>query len=115
MLSQARWEAECILMSHVFPHFVPFSDSGIIGFYGALRGPRSRRVYQVWIQANPHEYPQLEPAVYLNPHPEWHHWIPDRIAGGRLCYQREERQWSPARDTFLKTLLVALDYVREFD
>jgi hypothetical protein len=111
MLSQARWEAECILMHSVFPEFRPFCENGIVGFRGYLRGPRSGRLYRVAIQASVSLYPESEPAVYMDPRAEGHHWIDD----GRLCYQRDGRPWRPGRGTFANTLLIAADYVADFD
>ncbi len=115
MASHARWEAEVMLMANTFPTFRAFSEPGrYIGFHGHLRGPRTRRIYEVLIRASAYRYPGEEPPVFMHPHPENEHWIRDDH-GGRLCYWHTERKWSPGRDTFLKTLLVAVDYLKEFD
>lgn len=111
MLSQARWEAECRLMKTVFPQFRPFATNGMIGFRGKLAGKRTGRVYDITIQASVHTYAAYEPAVYMTPHPEPHHWIND----GRLCYQRNGRVWNPDRGTFANTLLIVARYIDEFD
>lgn len=111
MVSQARWEAECRLMKNVFPQFRPFSADGLIGFRGRLKGKRTGRVYDITIQASVHTYAAYEPAVYMAPHPEPHHWINDN----RLCYQRNGRVWNPDRGTFANTLLIAARYMDEFD
>lgn len=111
MVSHARWEAECLLMKNVFRPFIPFATNGVIGFRGKLAGKRTGRIYAVIIQAGVHTYPAYEPAVYMNPHPEPHHWIND----GRLCYRRDGRVWNPDRGTFANTLLIASKYVNEFD
>src|SRR5262245_40324938 len=108
VITKPRWEAECILMANNFPQFVAFSCDGLIGFQGRLRGKRSGRIYEVWIQAHKHGYPQQEPAVYMDPRPEPHHWIGD----GRLCVVRT---WIPGLSTFANTLLVAAKYVADFD
>jgi len=111
MASQARWEAERRLMAKNFPRFTPFSTNGLIGFQGTFRGARTGRVYNVVIQAGVYTYPAYEPAVYMTPHPEPHHWIQDN----RLCYLREERVWNPERGTFANVLLIAAKYIDKFD
>jgi len=98
-------------MKNVFPQFRPFSADGLIGFRGRLKGKRTGRVYDITIQASVHTYAAYEPAVYMAPHPEPHHWINDN----RLCYQRNGRVWNPDRGTFANTLLIAARYMDEFD
>src|SRR5207245_360528 len=79
------------------PTFRPFAKPDTeAGFYGRLRGPRTGRIYEIVTRTPLNDYPQKEPGVYINPHPEHHHWIGD----GRLCYRRDEHHWNPATDTF---------------
>lgn len=112
MLTRPRWEAEIRLMKNVFPEFEPFAKPGVwAGFRGWLRGKRTGTVYQVALRASIAKYPSEEPAVYIDPHPEAHHWIRD----GRLCYQRESHVWKPGEDTFAQALVIAARYVHEFD
>lgn len=112
MLTPPRWEAECRVMKYRFPTFEPFAEPGVwAGFRGWFLGKRTGRVYEVVIQAPIRTYPSEEPAVYMNPHPEPHHWIRD----GRLCYLREGHVWNPAEDTFAQALIIAAKYLHEFD
>jgi hypothetical protein len=112
MLTKPRWEAECRLMNNTFPEFEPFAIPGQwAGFRGYLRGKRSGNIYGVLMKASISKYPSEEPAVYMNPHPEPHHWIRD----GRLCYLRRGHVWDPARDTFAQVLLIVAEYLNDFD
>ena len=112
MLTRPRWEAEVRLMNNVFPAFEPFAEPARwAGFRGWLRGKRTGRVYEVVIKTSIAKYPNQEPAVYMNPHPERHHWIGD----GRLCYLRRGHVWNPAEDTFAQAVIIAAKYVDEFD
>lgn len=76
-------------------------------------------MYQVVLKAIADEYPQSEPATYMDPRPESHHWIAftpyERQHGGKLCYQRKQGVWMPARRTFANCLLIAIKYIKEFD
>jgi len=112
MLTTPRWEAEVRLMRRHFPQFQPFAVPGVeAGFHGYLAGSRTGRVYAVVIKTSISVYPEREPGVYMDPHPESHHWIHDN----RLCYQREGHAWNPAEDTFAQTMMMAMKYVAEFD
>lgn len=112
MLSRPRWEAEVRLMRNVFPEFKPFAEPGAwAGFRGWLEGRRTGRIYEVVLRAAVSMYPSEEPAVYMQPRPEPHHWIRD----GRLCYLRQGHIWNPAEDTFAQALIIAVKYVEEFD
>jgi hypothetical protein len=99
-------------MHNAFPQFRPFAEPGQwVGFRGWFYGKRTGRLYEVMIRASVAKYPNEEPAVYMNPRPEPHHWIRD----GRLCYLRRGHIWKPAEDTFAQALLIAAKYVDEFD
>jgi len=112
MLTPPRWEAECRVMHDVFPTFEAFAEPGVwVGFRGWFRGKRTGTLYEVVIRASVRKYPAEEPAVYMNPRAERHHWIGD----GRLCFQWEGHQWNPAEDTFARALIIAAKYVDEFD
>jgi hypothetical protein len=112
MLTKARWEAEVRYMRDVFPQFEPYAIPGKeAGFYGYLVGPRTETLYEVTIRTPISDYPEKEPGVYIDPHPEPHHWLMDN----RLCYQRQGHIWNPARDTFAQALALAAKYIAEFD
>jgi ubiquitin-protein ligase len=112
MLIPERWQAEKLLMQSVFPTFEPFLyPNDVFGFVGVLDGPRSRTLYEVVIKAPIKDYPAKEPAIFMHPRAENHHWIGD----GRLCYQREGHTWDAARDTFAQCLSMAVKYLTEFD
>jgi hypothetical protein len=112
MLKPPRWEAEIRLMLRNFPTFKPFAVPGReAGFYGYLLGHRTGTTYRVVIRTPLSDYPQKEPGVYMDPHPERHHWISDN----RLCYQRAGDAWNPAKHTFAQALGFAVKYVAEFD
>jgi len=107
-----RWEGEIRVMRKVFPHCKPYAVPGReAGFYGHFVGPRTRRLYRVVVRSTIGDYPANEPAVYMEPHAENHHWIGDN----RLCYQRKGHVWNPSEDTFAQALLLAVKYIRQFD
>jgi hypothetical protein len=112
MVTRPRWVAECDLIANVFPEFAPYSANGMIGFHGKLQGPQTGRIYVVTMQASTALYPQVQPAVYITPRPESHHWEPDGNGGDKLCVVRT---WKPAMSTFANTLLVTAKYIAEFD
>lgn len=112
MLTKPRWVAEIRLLTSIFPNFRPFATPGVeAGFRGCLIGPRTRTLYRVTIRTVINDYPEKEPGVYMEPHPERHHWISDN----RLCYQRQGHAWNPAEDTFAQALAMAVKYIAEFD
>ena len=89
---------QLLVMEENFPHLEPFKNADKIGFQGWLRldGTRS---YQMVVEGSMSRYPQEEPRVYLDPHPEEHHWIRSGDLP-YLCYDRDN-VWSPARSTAL--------------
>ena len=112
MLSMPRWKREVKLMLDVFPQFEAFAVPGIeAGFSGCVVGPRTGTAYVVTVKTALSSYPENEPGVYMNPHPELHHWIQDN----RLCYRREGHVWNPAVDTFAQAIALAVKYISEFD
>jgi hypothetical protein len=112
MLTTPRWHAEVHKMYECLPAFRPFARPGIeAGFHAHWRGPRSGRIYEIVTRTPLRDYPQKEPGVYIDPHPEPHHWIYDN----RLCYRRKGHHWNPATDTFAEVLAIAVNYIHEFD
>ena len=112
MLTMPRWEAEILVMRNVFPRFVAFAVPGKeAGFWGWFLGPRTGIPYLTTVRSLIRDYPEQEPGVYMEPRPEWHHWLVD----DRLCYQRKGHVWKPAEDTFAQTLSIAMKYIAEFD
>src|SRR2546422_5252384 len=113
MLTPPRWEAECRLMKRVFRQFEPVAEPGVeAGFYGWLEGKRTGTLYRVLIKAPVSKYPSEEPAIYMDPRAESHHWIG---FDGRLCYKRDGHIWKPAEDTFAQALTIAAKYLDEFE
>jgi hypothetical protein len=112
MLRTPRWEAEIRLMQSKVATFRPFAVPGSeAGFHGYLVGPRTHVMYHVVIRTRISDYPEQEPGVYIDPHPERHHWILDN----RLCYQRQGHVWNAAEDNFFQALMLAAKYIAEFD
>jgi hypothetical protein len=112
MISRARWEAECLLMTRYFPEFSRFATrDGIIGFHGKLRRDHTGRIFTVRVQAKASQYPHLPPAVYIAPRPEPHHYELD----GQLSIGMPGMPWHPARNSFVSRLLIASKYLAEFD
>lgn len=110
MLTEARWAKEQELMRSVFPEFEAFRRESRFGFLGRVRGPHSGQIYAVRMEADELTYPQVPPAIVMEP-ALGIHWIGEG-AGRRLCV---ERQWRPARSTFANTLLTLIRYVAEHD
>ncbi len=111
-MTSLRWQAEVYKMRECLPTFRAFTKPGVeAGFYGRVRGPRTRRIYEIVARTPLRDYPQHEPGVYIDPHPESHHWIRDN----RLCYQRNGHHWNPATNTFAEVLAIAIRYINEFD
>jgi hypothetical protein len=111
-MTERRWFAEIELVEKYFSHFTPFqTETGIVGFAGVIRG--RRRNYQVLIKVLAAAYPATEPKIYMDPHPEGHHWIQ---GSGELflCYVRDN-YWNPAKSTFANCILIGVKYVAAFD
>jgi ubiquitin-protein ligase len=108
MLGRERWHTECVIMARTFPQFKPFATSGIAGFKGYLRGPRTGTYYHVTVQAPVAQYPATAPAIYITPKPETHHYY----TNGQLCVITA---WIPSRSTLAHMILLVIAYVDEFD
>src|SRR6266496_4965943 len=107
MLTDRRWQVELLVMDENFPQMEPFQNGDRIGFQGLIR--LYGRSYEMVVEGLISHYPQIEPKVYLNPHPEEHHWY---RTGGQpyLCYRRDGQLWSPARSTLASCVAVAIKY-----
>ena len=108
MLTNNRWRIELQVMQENYRKvFSPYRNGDQIGFTGQVlfKGV----LYQINAQGSVSQYPQAEPGVYMNPHPETHHWINDN----RLCYIRDSA-WNPAASTFASCVAVAIKYIRRF-
>src|SRR5947207_3420673 len=113
MLSEKRWNVEALIMQENFPNLWPFETGDKFGFEGHL-AVNGRRSYEIVVEASKSQYPMVEPRIYMNPHPERHHWI---RTGGQpyLCYQRDSAlAWNPARSTLASCVAVAIKYIKEF-
>jgi hypothetical protein len=125
MLSDARWQVENKIMSEFFPWLKPFvTASGNVGFFGYLRGPRSRRLFQVLTKIPVRRFPEEEPPLYIAPKLTTEWFRPDDVnhrPEGRLCYnrlkegRRVETRWQPAKNTFANVIGFAVQYLEEFD
>jgi hypothetical protein len=99
-------------MHRRFPAFIDFQAmDGSVGFCGSWRGPRTARKYTIIVGVPAQRYPEMEPAVYIQPRIATGYWQIDRI-NGRLSF---ERPWVPASSTFALCVLVAIQFLEEFD
>jgi len=111
-MTDARWRAEIELVGENFSDFTPFSTkSGFVGFLGVLRG--GRRCYQVVVKVPASRYPAEEPKTYMEPKPEYHHWI-RASEDPYLCYERN-KVWNGAKNSFANCILIARKYIHAFD
>lgn len=118
MMHEARWTAEVTIMNKYFPQFAAFkTENGSVGFFGRVRGPRTGREYTILIKVPAQRYPEREPAVYINPRIGLGHWQIDEVNGdpnGRLSFSCI-RPWMPTRNTFASCVLVAIQFLEDFD
>lgn len=115
MLDPQRWWVECQIMRSRFPWFRPFeTQGGNVGFFGHLRGPYSGKLYEVVLKVPARSYPEIEPAIYINPRigANWRQDTVNHDASGKLCYDRAGHVWSPAKSTFANCILIAADYLK---
>jgi hypothetical protein len=113
MLKQSRWLVEqAAIKEGGFTGLRPFKYGDKIGFRGLLRVDGIPN-HQIVVEGLISRYPVDEPRVYLHPHPEEHHWI-RAVDPPYLCYDREDRAWSPARSTFASCVAIAVRYLKEF-
>jgi hypothetical protein len=77
-------------------------------------GPRTGREYTITVKTPARSYPEMEPAVYIQPRIGTH-WQFNEVyldPNGRLNF---ERPWVPIRSSFANCVLVAIQYLEEFD
>src|SRR5437667_9748364 len=109
MMQIARWTAEVSIMHQRFPTFIAFRTvNGSVGFLGTVCGSRTGREYTITVKVPAKNYPEMEPAVYIQPRIASGYWHPN----GRL---RSSRLWVPARSSFASCVLVAIQFLEEFD
>jgi len=115
MMQEARWTAEVAIMHKYFPQFVALKTQNGVGFCGRVRGPRTGREYTILVKVPAQRYPEMEPAVYIHPRVGLWHWQIDgvnREPNGRLSFSRP---WVPARNSFAHCVLLAIQFLEEFD
>ena len=101
-----------------FPWFSPFETAnGNVGFFGYLRGPFSGRLYEAVLKIPARLYPETEPPIYIDPRlgSNWRQDTVNHDPRGKLCYERSDHVWSPARSTFANCVGVALKYLEDTD
>jgi hypothetical protein len=103
-------------MHRRFPTFIDFQAvDGSVGFCGSWRGPRTARKYTIIVRVPAQRYPEMQPAVYIQPRIATGYWQIDGMNGdpnGRLSF---ERPWVPASSTFAHCVLVAIHFLEKFD
>jgi hypothetical protein len=116
MMQEARWTAEVAIMHQRFPTFVAFkTENSSVGFCGQVRGRRSGREYTITVKVPAQSYPEMEPAVYIQPRIGLGHWQNEGVnpdPNGRLSF---ERPWVPIRSSFAICVLVAIQFLEDFD
>lgn len=108
MLNEKRWLVEVTLVREQFPGFRQFIHAdGAIGFCGSMRGSCNGQLYEVIVKIPVEQYPQREPAVYIQPSIGKH-----CDTQGMLSYLRRDG-WNPTKNTFANCLLCAFAYLHE--
>src|SRR6266849_7810023 len=119
MIQLARWKAEVEIMHLRFPTFTGFQAmDGSVGFYGSWRGPRTARKYTIIVRVPAQRYPEMEPAVYIQPRIATKHWQIDEVnydPNGRVNLFHHLRPWIPTRSSFANCVLCAIQFLEEFD
>src|SRR6266849_7698540 len=119
MMQIARWTAEVAIMRQRFPSFVVFRTvNGSVGFFRPVRGPRTGRVYTITVKVPARSYPEMDPAVYIHPRIGLEHWQIDEVnhdPNGRLSLFYHLRPWVPTRSSLAYCVLVAIQFLEEFD
>ncbi len=111
MLAENRWILEQKIMQENFATFHPWKRGDKFGFQGYLR-LNGKKPYEVVIQGCISNNPFEEPKIYINPHPEEHHWM--RSNGMPFLSHQRLSAWTPKRSTFASYVLVAMQYLKEF-
>ena len=115
MMQEARWTAEVAIMHKYFPQFVALKTQNGVGFCGRVRGPRTGREYTILVKVPAQRYPEMEPAIYIQPRIGLGHWQIDEVnhePNGRLSFSRP---WVPSRNSFAHCVLLAIQFLEEFD
>src|SRR6266849_6605154 len=114
MMQKARWTAEVAIMNRYFPTFVAFkNENGRVGFCGSVRGRRTGREYTIIVRVPAQRYPEMEPAVYIQPRIATEHWQIDEVnhdPNGRVNLFYHLRPWVPTRSSFANCILVAIQF-----
>jgi hypothetical protein len=109
MMQEARWTAEVTIMHKCLPTFLAFRTvNGSVGFFGQVRGPRTGREYIITVKVPAKNYPEMQPAVYIQPRIAPGYWQPN----GSLSFFRP---WVPQSSTFASCVLVAIQFLKDFD
>ena len=116
MMQEARWTAEVAIMHKCLPTFLAFRTvNGSVGFFGQVRGLRTGREYTLTVKVPAKNYPEMEPAVYIQPRVATWHWQYDEVnhdPNGRLNFARP---WVPTRCSFANCVICAIHFLEEFD
>jgi len=91
------------------------TENGSVGFFGPIRGRRTGREFTITVKVPAQSYPEMEPAVYIQPRIGLGHWQNDGVnhdPNGRLNFARP---WVPTRSTFAICVLVAIQFLEDFD
>ena len=116
MMQIARWTAEVSIMHQRFPTFIAFRTvNGSVGFLGTVCGSRTGREYTITVKVPAKNYPEMEPAVYIQPRVATWHWQFDEVnhyPNGRL---NSSRPWVPTRSSFANCVICAIQFLEEFD
>ncbi len=98
-------------MNKYFPQFAAFkTKAGRVGFCGRVRGPRTGREYSILVMVPAQRYPEMEPAVYIQPRIAPEYWNPNGSLS--TCHVRP---WRPQINTFASCVLVAIQFLEDFD
>jgi hypothetical protein len=111
MMQEARWTAEVAIMNQRFPMFAAFkTENGSVGFFGSVRGRRTGREYTILVKVPAQRYPEMETAVYIDPRIAPGYWNPNGSLS--TCHVRP---WRPQINTIASCVLVAIQFLEDFD
>jgi hypothetical protein len=111
MMHEARWTAEVAIMHQHFPIFTAFKTKrGSVGFFGRVRGRSTGCEYTVLVKVPAQRYPEMGPAVYIQPRIAPGYWHPNGSLS--ICHARP---WAPSKNTFAICVLDAIQFLEEFD
>src|SRR5207249_8450224 len=114
-MQEARWTAEVAIMNRYFPQFVALKTQSGVWFCGRVRGRRTGREYTILVKVPAQRYPEMEPAVYIQPRVGLGHWQIDEVNHEPNRRLSLSRSWVPARSSFANCVLVAIQFLEEFD